>query len=468
MKILKLSIATCSLLFSSLLIAQNPNPDSDIDSQIADEMQAFGLVGVSTAVVKGGKVIWMNSYGKANTVTQTTYTDTTSQLLASVSKVFAGVALMQLHEKGHFQLDDSINAFLPFKVRVPGFESDAITFRMLLTHTGSLQDSDAGDTYYNWKGDPTISLSDVCQRFFATTGSDYDATDNFIDYKPGTKFNYCNMATALEGYLVELIAQKPFHQYCNENIFDPLCMYRTRWNLSEFSDTSTVASPHDSVGVAIVPKSHYGFADFPSGGLKSNVSDLSNFMIAVLNGGTLNGTEMLKKATLDSMMKVSNPAVNATMGLQFYQEEYTINSVKKHLWGHGGSEVGTITEMYFDASNDIGVVVLTNSRNSVTNIVEILMEYGLELPVSSGREVTCGLGTGVNNLENKNLSMAPNPTDGLLSITGLSGVESYSISNITGSIVMHGTTAGQVDLSDLKCGIYFVKVLNQVEKVIKQ
>ena len=445
--------------------AQNPNPDSQIDSDIQAEMQTFNLPGVSTAIVKGGKIVWMKSYGYANTLTQKPYADTTSQMLASVSKVFAGVTLMQLHEDGAFNLGDSINKFLPFPIRVPNYESTPITFKMLLTHTASIQDSQAGDDYYNWNGDPTISLADVCQRFFSTSGQDYSATENFVNSAPGSTFKYTNMGTALEGYLVELIAQKPFHTYCNENIFNLLCMNRTRWNFSEFSDTTTVANPHDNAGAVYTPKAHYGFADFPSGGLKSNVTDLANFMVTLLNGGSLNGSSILNSATIDSMLKSAVPSVDATMGLQFYTSTFTINGAQKSLWGHGGEEAGIQTEMYFDKSSDMGVVALANSRNSVKNIFEILFEYGLTLSSASGRDLTCGAVTSVDETDETVGKTFPNPTHNFVQIQNFTE-DIWQLHDITGKIISSGTTA-TVDLSNVKSGLYFLQINGEKHAVIK-
>ena len=68
-------------------------------------------------------------------------TDSTLFFLASISKTFIGVALMQLWEDGLFGLDDDVSGYLPFEVQHFYFPTEPITFRMLLSHTSSIQDT---------------------------------------------------------------------------------------------------------------------------------------------------------------------------------------------------------------------------------------------------------------------------------------------------------------------------------------
>jgi CubicO group peptidase (beta-lactamase class C family) len=102
------------------------------------------LPGVSTVIIRDGEIVWIKSYGYANTDFAAPYNDTTSQMIASVSKVFTGLSIMQLYENGLLELDDNINDYLPFDIDIPNFETNPITFRMLLTHTSSIKDTEHG------------------------------------------------------------------------------------------------------------------------------------------------------------------------------------------------------------------------------------------------------------------------------------------------------------------------------------
>ena len=140
--------------------------------------------GLSTVIVKGGEIVWLNHYGLADVGLGKPVTDSTVFLLASISKLFTSTAVVQLMETGQLQLDDPISGFLPFPVQHPLFPDSSITFRMLLTHTSGIQDNwTAMDGYYS-TGDPDMPLEEVIQRYFDPTGVDYDPNANFLAAPP--------------------------------------------------------------------------------------------------------------------------------------------------------------------------------------------------------------------------------------------------------------------------------------------
>lgn len=452
------------IAFSFRTAAQTPHTSSSIDSQITSIMSAQHLPGVSAVIVKGGEIVWMNSYGFAHTGLQTPFTDTTSLMLASVSKVFTGIALMQLHEAGMFSLDDDINDYLPFAFSIPGYETQPVTFRMLLTHTASINDGDAMDDYYNWNGDPTISLADCMERYFSTAGIDYDATDNFLNNPPGTVFQYSNMSTALEGHLVEVISGMPFHQYCNQNIFSPLCMKNTHWYLNEYPALSYLANPHDYFSAQYEPIPHYGFADYPDGMLHSNARDLANFMIAVLQGGIFHDDTLLSASTLDSMFTAQIPSVEPTQGLQFYQETFNPSVGNVTLWGHSGGEYGISTELYFNLNGDMGIAVLANGDNDIVEIFELLYNYGLTLSPTGTGNPGCSFTSAADSRglqDTPRFRVYPNPASTTVSFEteNRNHVQhEIIISDVTGRKLIQtqlGESKTEVDISRLPEGFYY-------------
>ncbi len=222
------------LNFHSLFSQGNPNPSALIDSLILNEMTDKNLPGVSTVIVKNGKIVWVESYGYADVENLVPVEDSTVFMLASVSKLFTGTVAMMLHENNVININENINNYLPWNIEIPGFNSDTITFHQLMTHTSSIKDNWATmGNYYN-SPDPTITLGDCMYRYFNANGVDYNSSNNFLAYSPGTFYKYSNMASALNGYLVELATSTPFDQYCNDNLFSPLCMDKTSWFFADF------------------------------------------------------------------------------------------------------------------------------------------------------------------------------------------------------------------------------------------
>ena len=202
----------------------NPNPNTVLDSEILDEMSTQHFPGVSSIIVKNGKIVWVESYGYADIVNSISVEDNTVFLLASVSKLFTGTAALQVYEKGIIDIDRDVNNYLPWLVKVPNFTNDSITARQLMTHTSSIDDKwGVMSTFYDYP-DPTIPLSSCMENYFTTSGSYYSATDNFLNQTPGSTYKYSNMGSALNGYLVEASSGIPFDDYCDENLFEQLCM----------------------------------------------------------------------------------------------------------------------------------------------------------------------------------------------------------------------------------------------------
>ncbi len=302
------------LFVPTVLMAQNPNPSPELDAYILDEMDYENLPGMSTLIVKGGEIVWVESYGMADIENDVPVTDNTAFLMASVSKLFMATAFMQLEEDGLIDLDEDINTYLPFDVFNPNYPNISITSKMLMTHTSSIADDwSSMDTHYTI-GDPTITLEDYMEMYFSTSGVDYDAQNNFSNDLPGTDFDYSNMAADLAGYLVEVVSEELFSEYSNTHGFEELCMDNTSWYLSDF-DTLNVARPYDWQGGQFNPYAHYGFPGYTSGLLRSNVLDLANFMIAYLQNGWFNNNQLLSEASINEMLTFQVPDIDDRQGL---------------------------------------------------------------------------------------------------------------------------------------------------------
>ena len=376
----------------------NPNPSASVDAFISSEMSAEKFPGVSTVIVKDDKIVWINSYGSADVENSIPVRDTTNFLLASVSKLFTGTAAMHLVENNIIDLNDDVNLYFPWTLQIPGFPSEQVTIKQLMTHTSSIEDNNSVmDTYYDHP-DPTITLADCMERYFSTSGTDYSAASNFLPIAPGSMYEYSNMATALNGYLVELASGMPFDEYCKINIFDKLCMDKTSWFFADL-DSSNVARPYQYFGGNYIPYSHYGFADYPDGQLRSNVTDMANFMITYLNGGSFGTNSLLSPSSINQMWTPQIPALDAYQGLNWYQEELFHSSGTTWLWGHNGGEQGASTDIYLDPLNKIGICVLTNGEGDAITICDELYDHALTLNSTTGISPGCLISSGVSEIE---------------------------------------------------------------------
>ncbi len=346
----------------------NVNSKEELDEKLKAEVSNNKLTSISYCVVKNDKVLYSNALGFANTSNATLATDNTRYLVASVSKTITAVALMQLVEQNLISLDDDINQFLPYAVRNPNFAEDKITYRMLLSHTSSISDDFQNTLELDCYGlDCSMTLAQFFSNVFKSNGLYFSAA-NFSDSAPGFVEDYSNLGSALIGYLVEEITRIPFDTYCKNKIFAPLGMNKSEWRLSNIP-LAELAIPYSPD--IVNPNPHYTFPDYPNGGLRTTVVDLSKFLRAIILDGTLNGTQILSSTSIEAMETLQFGS--SEQCLSFYFE--TING-KKYL-GHSGGEKGVTAEMYYDMKTNIGVIVLSNDEDAkVDNVVSLLFNYG--------------------------------------------------------------------------------------------
>jgi len=383
MKIIKFPVLflLALLLFTFSLSScggEDPAPDNDVviepndpsDPNLADkntfdefvvsQMKSQGTPAMGVLIFKGDKILHEKYYGKSNIEQNLDLANDHLFLIASVSKTVTGAALLRLYDEGKFGLDDPINNYLPFEVNVPNHNTP-ITFRMLLTHTSSIVDTDELFVY-NFGSDTPIELKDFMESYLKVGGSLY-STNNFLDAAAGTEFEYSNAGSALIGVLVEQISNQSFVDYTRQTIFSPLGMNKTSWRLDEI--TGTIVQPYEVENGNFVKIEHYTMPDYPNGGLRTTPREFSNFLNAIMNDGSYNGYQVLQPATA-KMMYTPQTSLDPTMGFHMSLEEESLG-----LWGHNGGERGTSTDAVFDPITKIGIIVFTNVEDIETQQIYI-------------------------------------------------------------------------------------------------
>jgi len=329
-------------------------------------------VGASVALVKGTRLVWAGAAGDANKALGIKATTDTVFMCASVSKPIMTAAVMTLVERGKINLDADVNDYLPFKIENPKSTASVITMRRLLSHTSGLSDLHfasffAARTFYYNGSDPTITLADFVKGFFTKTGTYYNA-NSFRSEGAGGAYEYSNMGYTLAGYVVERVTGKSLADYAKDAIFGPLGMTKSSYRLRGFAN-SELAMPYGTDGS---PLTHYTFADWPGGSVRTTALDLSRFMRMLINNGTFNGRTVLARSSVDEMKKVQNPTLYEGAGLGLDYQNYGTDIV-----GHLGQESGVGAVFYFEPSSQAGAIVLLNTELSPQ--ADVLIPYASEL-----------------------------------------------------------------------------------------
>lgn len=190
----------------------NPEPDKEALSKVdslCSELFPSDEPGAAVLIMKGDKIIFDKGYGLADLRTKAKIDGNTFFNIASVSKQFTAVAVLQLAERGLLSLEDSVAMYHP------EYKADfwkQIKLKHLLSHSSGVPDARKGYT--------------LEQRIF---GDDVRAMEylpelDFLHFEPGTNYEYINPTFVLSGEIVSKVSGKEFTEYVRENIFTPAGM----------------------------------------------------------------------------------------------------------------------------------------------------------------------------------------------------------------------------------------------------
>lgn len=355
-----------------------------IDSFISMRMKESGIVGLGAAIIVNKELVWMKGYGHADKEKKTPFTSKTAMSIASISKTFTGALLMSAVESGLLSLDADINTYLPFKVTNPYFPKEKITLRQLATHTSSLVDDyEVYDKTYHYGNAKPEDLGDFLANYFTPNGEHY-SKKNFVNKKPGTYRDYSNIAAGLAGYIIESVTGQKLWEYAGEKIFKRLKMLETCWSLAEV-DLDKHSKQYEKIGDSLEIIPLYSLVTYPDGGVHTSVSDLSSFFIALLNQGLYQDTRILKKETVDEMLKFQFTEASRPENINLKEPNKNSGifwSTKRDvtLIGHGGSDYGVSTDMFCNLSKEVGVILFSNTGGANTRaIFDELWKYGIQI-----------------------------------------------------------------------------------------
>ncbi|MEP6846890.1 MAG: serine hydrolase domain-containing protein [Panacibacter sp.] len=334
---------------------QNANIDykrlSLIDSVVNDYVKKNWLTGAVSIVIKDNQVVQYKGYGYADAETKKPMANDAIFRIMSQTKAITSVGIMILYEQGKLLLDEPISDFIAeFKhpvvldkfndadttyTTVPAKRE--ITFRDLLTHTSGLDYTDIGSS----KVQAIYSKNHIPSGlgyFDASLLESMKALGKLpLSFQPGEKWQY-GLNSDLLGCLIEVISGINLEAFLTKNIFEPLGMKDTYFNVpaSKANRLATVYTEDDNH--KIIKWSHefrHIDPDYPTmnkhyfsggAGLSSTALDYAVFMQMLLNGGVYNGHRVLSKRTVEMM--TSNQINDNLFGDNYFGLGFAITSEK--------------------------------------------------------------------------------------------------------------------------------------------
>ena len=254
-----------------------------VDAFIESEMRDAGIPGLALAIVEGDRAVHLRGFGVADGSGRAV-TPQTPFPIASMSKTFTALAVMQLVEAGKIVLDAPLRTYVPWFDVGHDPRSADITVRQLLTQRSGIPGNGDVEAFNDGDRSPA-ALEHNVRRF---------ATKERLIAAPGAEFHYTNANFDVLGHLIEVVSGESYETYLQRRVFTPLDMAHTYASLSEARGQGLAAGYYRWWGVPVetdmLPP---GRASVPSAGLASSAEDLSHWLIVNLSAGSYRGRSLL-------------------------------------------------------------------------------------------------------------------------------------------------------------------------------
>ncbi|MCJ8280452.1 MAG: beta-lactamase family protein [Rivularia sp. ALOHA_DT_140] len=306
--------------------------------------------------ISGPQETWIGASGFSNLKSKTSMKPNDQFGLASTSKTFVAVAVLQLVEQGKLNLDKAISNYLPQKISTNIPYSDEITIRQLLNHTSGVVEY-LDDKFYK------LTYNRSRSQFWTATEAIELIYGRQPKAKPGKEYQYCDSNYILLEIIVEQTTGKLLAEVIREQILNPLGLKNTFTELREPNFKPVVIGYSDSNKDKDKPKTLNSHKDLNEGnglgdgGLIASASDTGKFLNALLAEKTLLSPEMLKEMLTSVSVEDDN---DYGLGIGHFQTPFG------KAIGHSGWSYGFVSLMLYFPDKDITAVVLVNKHQDVT------------------------------------------------------------------------------------------------------
>jgi CubicO group peptidase (beta-lactamase class C family) len=318
-----------------------PEPVSArIDRFLSAQLKDSAIPGAAVAVTHGDQVLMVRGYGHEST--GKAVTGDSLFRIASLSKSFTALAVMQLADAGLLHLDDPVQDHLP-EFRLDDPRAGQVTVRELLDHTSGITDAVVPDLSRPQPSSSREAMTSLRSARLAST--------------PGTTYSYANPNYQVAARLVEILSGEPFGRYLRHHIFEPAQMSAT---------TSTVTDDQHVPGLAkghLIAYGHAftapGFGSYTAGdgGVVSTAADMARWLIVNANSGRApDGTRIVSSRGMRLLLTPSAPRTGYALGWGTHGPASAPTRVE-----HSGSLFTFTSEEALWPATGYGVVLLFNA-----------------------------------------------------------------------------------------------------------
>jgi CubicO group peptidase (beta-lactamase class C family) len=311
-----------------------------VDRYLTTQLGQSAIPGTAVALTRGNQVLMVRGYGHNSD--GTAVTANSPFRVASLSKSFTALAVMQLVDAGRVNLDDPVRQHVPeFQMADP--RADRITIRQLLDQTSGISDAVVPDLSRRQPTSPEDATTSLRSAHLASD--------------PGTKWSYANPNYQVAARLVEVVTGQEFGQYLRQHIFDPAHMTSTTSTTTDRQHVPGLADGHVTAYGHAVAAPGFGSYVVGDGGIVSTATDMAQWLIVnTHNGQAADGTPVVSSRGLRLLHTPSAPRVGYALGWSTRGPRSAPTRLE-----HSGSLFTFTSEQAMWPGTGYGVVLLFNS-----------------------------------------------------------------------------------------------------------
>lgn len=329
----------------------------EIDGYIKQQLEMLRIPGASLVIVEGDQIVHTRGFGVTGPAGETP-TPQTPYFIGSTTKSFTSLAVMQLVEEGKIDLDAPVKKYLPWFELADTNISDKITVRNLLNQTSGLSQFGSMEELANFDKNPGAAERQA--RALAA----------FSPARPaGLEFEYSNLNFNLAGLVIEAVSGETYADYVKNHIFIPLDMRHSYVSKADAKNDGLAVGYRMWFGLPVAaPDLPVPEGSTASGQLIASAEDMGDYLIANLNGGSHQGTQVVSSA---GMEEIHRPAIVVKMGGETMGDYgmgwFIISRDGEKMVFHDGEVPEYFAYMAILPEHNRGIALLVNANQQVYN-----------------------------------------------------------------------------------------------------
>lgn len=320
---------------------------------------------VGIALVNTEGVEWVAGLGLASLEDEIPADEHTMFRIGSISKMFVGIAVLQLVEQGKLDLNARLSDLAPEIVfDNPWEDTHPLRLVHVLEHTTGWSDLSLAEFAY--QAPDTMGLKEAL---------DYRPATRKSRWVPGTRTAYCNIGPGVAAYIVEKITGQLFEDYVQQHIFNPLQM-----TSSTFYKSPLYQQKGATLYVNKQAQPYWQIILRPSGSINASAEDMAQFLAMLLKDGTHHHQQLISPSSLRRMeihTSTSGSSLGMTAGYGIYNYTSGHSNFQVAFHGHNGGMPGALAELAYAPELGAGYVFMINASNgaAMAQISELMRNY---------------------------------------------------------------------------------------------